>query len=400
MSVGDVVAGVSVGLVVIPQSMAYAELAGLPPHVGLFAAALPPLLAAAFTSSPYLQTGPVALTSLLTFGALEGRAELESADYVALAALLALIVGATRLVLGLARFGAIAYLMSEAVVIGFTSAAAVLIMSSQLPTVFDASPTGDGVLARAWWAVTHPGSWRPSALLFAAVTLILMLGGRRIHALFPGVLVAVAVAAVVSDVADYGGATIGELPGGFVDIDLDLPWGSLADLALSGVLIALIGYAEPASIARTYATLENTSWDSSRELVGQGVANLAAAASGAFPVGGSFSRTALNRFAGATSSLSGAVTGALVLAFLPISPVLEPLPRAVLGAIVCGAVYQLVQPNAFLRLAARSRFELVSALVTFAATLLTSPRVERGVVIGVVASWVIGALGRRSALSS
>ena len=122
-SAGDIVAGISVALVLIPQSLAYAEIAGVPPHVGLFAAALPPLLAAPFTSSPYLQTGPVALTSLLTFGALSGLAVAESPNYVELAALLALIVGVTRVALGLLRMGTVAYLMSQPVLQGFTTGA-------------------------------------------------------------------------------------------------------------------------------------------------------------------------------------------------------------------------------------------------------------------------------------
>ena len=120
----DLLAGLSVAMVLIPQSMAYAELAGLPSHIGLFASALPPILAALFASSPYLQTGPVALTSLLTFGALASLADPGSADYVALAALLALMVGVTRLLLGVFRLGVVTYLMRDPVVAGFTSAAA------------------------------------------------------------------------------------------------------------------------------------------------------------------------------------------------------------------------------------------------------------------------------------
>ena len=167
---GDVVAGASVGLVLLPQSMAYAELAGLPAYVGLFAAVLPPLLAALFVSSPYLQTGPTAMMALLTFGALEGRAVLGSDEYIKLAALLALIVGVTRVVLGVLRLGPVAYLMSEPVLLGFTSAAAVLILASQLPVIFDVTAEGDGVLARGWWTLTHPADWEPAALLLALLT--------------------------------------------------------------------------------------------------------------------------------------------------------------------------------------------------------------------------------------
>ena len=130
---GDVLAGISVAIVIIPQSLAYAQIAGLPPHIGLFAAALPLVVASFFVSSPYLQTGPVALTSLLHLGALKSLEPEGTAEYIQLAAMLAIVVGGTRLLLGLARMGGIAYLMSEPVVLGFTSGAAILIVSSQVP---------------------------------------------------------------------------------------------------------------------------------------------------------------------------------------------------------------------------------------------------------------------------
>ncbi len=170
-------------LVLIPQSLAYAEIAGVPPHVGLFASALPPLLAAPFASSPYLQTGPVALTSLLTFGALSGLEATGTAEYVEVAALLALIVGATRLALGLVRLGSVAYLMSEPVLVGFTSGAAILIVSSQVPSIFGASPDTDGVLERAWWVVSRPGEWDGTSLVLSVITVAVVLGSRRIHQL-------------------------------------------------------------------------------------------------------------------------------------------------------------------------------------------------------------------------
>ena len=185
-------AGLSVALVLIPQSMAYAELAGLPSHIGLFASALPPIFAAFAASSPYLQTGPVALTSLLTFGALAGLAEVGTANYVALAALLALLVGVTRLVLGFLRLGVVTYLMRDPVVTGFTSAAAILILASQLPKAFGVVAPEGGVLWRAGWSLGHPDRWEAAALAIAVVTALLVLAGRRvIHRLFPGALVAV-----------------------------------------------------------------------------------------------------------------------------------------------------------------------------------------------------------------
>ncbi len=380
---GDIVAGISVALVALPQSLAYAELAGMPPQYGLFASALPPLLAAIFVSSRYLQTGPVALTALLTFGALSTIAEPMSADYIELAALLAIMVGVLRVVLGLVRLGSVAYLLSEPVLAGFTTGAAILIVSSQLPRLFDIDRGDDGVLVEAAKALGNVGDWSWQAIMFAAGTAAVILGGRRLHKLFPGVLIAVVATVLISGLAGYEGSTIGELDGGFLSLKFDFRWGSIGDLALPAIAIALVGFAEPSSIARTFAAEERLSWDANREMVSQGVANLAAGISGAFPVGGSFSRSSLNRLAGATSPWAGAITGAAVLAALPLTPLIEDLPGAVLGAIVLVAVFKLINVKRLWEIATQSFAQSLVALGTLVATLLSSPRVERGVLVGI-----------------
>ena len=198
-TLGDVVGGVSVALILIPQSIANAGLAGLPPVVGLFAAAFPLLIFALFASSPYLQTGPVALTSLLAAGALIGAGfEPDTTDYIAAAGLLAVIVGVTRLLIGVTRLGSVVYLMAEPVTIGFTSGAGVVILTSQLSKALgvvlpaDVADQGNPIV-RGVWALVHPGEWSLGAILFSVVTLAFMLLGRRVHRLFPGVLIAVVV---------------------------------------------------------------------------------------------------------------------------------------------------------------------------------------------------------------
>ena len=381
-STGDLIAGVSVALVAIPQSLAYAELAGLPPQYGLYATALPSLLAAFFVSSRYLQTGPVALTALLTFGALSGVAEPGEADYIRSAAVLALLVGLMRLLLGVVRMGRVAYLLSEPVVTGFTAGAAVVIIASQLPKIFDVDPSGE-VLAAAVRALGQPEEWRWSAIAFAVGTVAMMLGGRRLHRLFPGVLVAVIAGVVVAGVGGYGGSKVGDLDGGFIPLSLDFSWSAAPSLLLPAAVIALVGFAEPAAIARTFAAADRLPWNANREMVSQGVANLASAVSGAFPVGGSFSRSSLNRLAGATSAWSGAITGAFVLVVLPLAPLLEDLPTAVLGVIVIVVVVRLVDVKEMARLP-RGSFPqaLVGAGTTFA-TIALAPRVERGVLVGI-----------------
>ena len=393
----DVVAGLSVAMVLIPQSMAYAELAGLPSHLGLFASALPPILFALFASSPYLQTGPVALTSLLTFGVLASLADPGSTDYVALAALLALLVGVTRLLLGLFRLGVVTYLMRDPVVTGFTSAAAILILASQFPKALGAAAPGGGVLWRAGWSLGHPGGWEAASLSIAATTVLLVLAGRRVvHRMFPGALIAVGGGVIVSRLTDYAGPVVGDVPTGLPALSLDLPWGSTGSLLVGGILIALVGFAEPASIARVFADEDSQRWSASREFVSQGVANVAAAVSGSFPVGGSFSRSSLNRLAGARTRWSGMVTGITVLAFLPFADVLAPLPRATLGGVVIAAVVGLVKPERLLGMARTSPADAVVAWVTFCATLALSPRVEQGVLVGILVSLAVGLRRRRS----
>ncbi len=389
-SLGDVVGGVTVALVLIPQSLAYATLAGLPPFIGLFASAFPLLAFSFFASSPYLQTGPVALTSLLTLGALQGGGfEIETEEYIAAAALLAVIVGAFRLVIGAFRFGSIVYLMAEPVMIGFTSAAGIVILSSQLPRALGVALPADiaaidNPLGRAGWALGHPGEWELAAIVISVLTIGLMLKGRSIHRLFPGVLVAVILVLLWSRITDYGGDVVGAIDAGVPSWSLDLPWSSLGTLVVGGAIIALVGFAEPASIARTFANEDQSEWSSSREFLASGVANIVAGLTGAFPVGGSFSRSSVNRFAGAKTRWSGAITGLVVLAFLPFSGLLEALPQALLGAVVVAAVFSLIKPRRMVNLWTRSPWQASLAWLTFIATLVTPPNVQYAVLFGVV----------------
>ena len=232
--VRDILAGLGVALVLIPQSLAYAELAGLPAHHGLYAAALAPMAAAFFASSPWLQTGPVALTSLLTLGALLPLAAPGSREFVALAGLLALVVGVARIVVGLVRWGWIAFLLSQPVLRGFTAAAALLIIGSQIPAALGVDPPATGVGQRALWTLTAPGSWEPTAVGLTAVTFLLMFGSRRIHPAIPGVLLASLVGLVFSILSGYDGARVGTVPVGLPVISLGLPWTRLPSPDPSG----------------------------------------------------------------------------------------------------------------------------------------------------------------------
>lgn len=380
----DVVAGVSVALVAVPQGMAYADLAGLPSHHGLYAVSLPVIAAAFFVSSPYLQTGPVATTSLLTFGALVPLARPGSADYLALAALLALVVGLVRVGAGLLRAGWISYLLSKPVLEGFMSGAAILILSSQLPNALGAPAPDAGVMRRAAWTLAHPGSWDATSFVLAASTLVVIFGARRIHRRIPGVLLAAAAALIWSRMTGYDGAVVGAIPAGLPPLTLDLPWQRIPTLVLPGVVIALVGFSEASSISRAFASEDRERWNADREFVSQGVANLVAGVTGGFPVGGSFARSGLNRVAGATSRWSGFVTGVTVLLFLPFAGVLAALPRAVLAAIVIAAISSLFRPRALWRLWKISRAQAMVGWATFFLALVLAPHVEHAVLLGIL----------------
>jgi SulP family sulfate permease len=303
---------------------------------------------------------------------------------VQLGVLLALVVGVVRVLIGVLRGGVIAHLMSEPMLMGFMPAGAILIVASQLPAALGA-PAGGGsdVLSSAVSALAAPADWEPAAVGLALGSIALVVGGRRMHPLFPGVLIALLAGLVLGTAADYGGAEVGAIPAGLPPVTLDLPYGELPDLLVPGAVIAIVGFAEAASIARTYATRERRPWSADREFVGQGAANLASGLSGGYPVGGSFSRSALNRDAGAATRASGAITGLAVLAFLPAAAVLEPLPSAVLAAIVITAVLSLIRLRRMAVLWRVSRPQFAVAWTTFALTLLLAPHVERAVIAGV-----------------
>lgn len=381
---GDLVGGISAAFVLIPQSLAYATLAGMPAERGLYVAALAPIAAAIFASSPYLGTGPTAITSLLTLGALTALASPQGETYIALAAILALLVGAIRIVLGMLRAGLLAHLMSEPLLTGFTTGAAIVIVASQIPVVVGTPAQGKNPFVAGFDALSHPAAWHLSAIAMAIAVGALMIAAKRIHRLSPGILVAIAVTAVYSAATGYAGEVVGDVEAGMPPFSLHLPWSSLPTLLMPAAVIAVVGFSEPAAIARHYATLERQRWDANRELVSQGMASLAAGLGGGFPAGGSFTRSALVKQSGARTRLAGAVTGLIVLAMLPLMGVLESLPTASLGAIIIVSVKDLVQVQPFRDYYRYARLQFGIAVATSVMAIAFAPHVERAVLIGIL----------------
>jgi SulP family sulfate permease len=383
VSLADVIAGASVAFVLIPQSLAYADLAGMPAAHGLYASALPPIAAALCASSPYLQTGPVAMTSLLAFGALSHMATPVTPPYIALAALLAFVVGVARIAFGLFRFGGVAYVMSHPVLIGFTNGAAILILASQLPSAFGVGAGDGSLLGRAVWTLLHPRAWEATSVVLTLTTLGIVLGARRLHRLVPGVLIALAYGLVFSRLTGYAGPVLGALPTGLPPVSFDLPWRELPAMIGPGLVIALIGFAEPAAIARIYAAQDRRPWNADREFVSQGLANLASALTSGFPVGSSFTRSEITRIAGGRTRWTGAVVGLVTLAFLPFANILAGLPRAILGAIVMYSAARFLRFRTLVRIGWLSRPQALVAWSTFVLSLLLAPRIDRAVMIGI-----------------
>jgi SulP family sulfate permease len=379
----DVVAGISVAVLLVPQSLAYAQLAGMPAYRGLFAASIPALVAAPLASSPYLQPGPTAVSALLTFGALSTLATPGSDRYIQLALVLALMVGVIRVAVGLLHAGVLAYFVSEPLLVGFVPGAAILIIASQVPEAVGAGSSGGNELVRAARVLVHPSTWSAEAVAIAVCVGILIVVTRHVHPLFPGVLLVLVGAIIFSKLTGYDGQKIGTIHAGLPPLTESISSGDIPRLLVPAFVIALIGFAEASSIARTYAALDRTDWDADREFVSQGAANVAAGLLGGFPVGASFSRSALNRLAGAKTNLSGLVTGLTVLAFIPLGFLLGPLPEAVLSATVIVAVLPLIRFDRIVEIGRLSRPQLAVTLTAFVLTLALSPRIQWAIVAAI-----------------
>jgi sulfate permease, SulP family len=377
----ELAAGLTVALVMVPQSVAYAGLAGMPLVTGLYAALLPALLAVMFGSSTRLSVGPAALTCVLIAASLNGLAVPGSAEWVNLAVWLAIVSGLMQLALGALSLGWLLNLVSSPVFTGFTQAAGLLIMASQLPSFLGLQ----GPLAN----LLNAPSFDLTALGFGVLSLSLLILGKHYWPRLPMVLLVAGAAALVSWYSGYsagGGAIIGALPAGLPSLYWpSLPASStLVALLVPACVIALVSFLETASSAKIEALRDDKLWNTNQDLIGQGVAKLASALSGSFATSTSFSRSAIALKAGAKTGWSGVATVVCVLlTLLVLMPALQHVPRAVLAAVVINAVMGMIKPQQWAWLWRIDRMEALTAGVTFVVTLLTAPRIYWGVLAGV-----------------
>jgi SulP family sulfate permease len=378
---GEAVAAMTVAVVMIPQSVAYAGLAGMPLVTGLYATFLPALLAVLFSASTRLSVGPSALTSVLVGASLIGLAQPASASWVSLAVWLAVLAGLLQLVVGLTRSAWVLNLVSSPVLAGFSQAAALLIIASQLPSLIGL----EGSLGQ----LLHAPRIDLQALAYGAASLALFIVARRVAPRLPIMLIVLAAAGAIAYFSGYSrtGSVVGPLPQG-----LPAPywpgwpgWEQFSTLIAPALVIALVSSLEMAASAKIESQRDGKRWDASQDLVGQGVGKLASAFSGAFATSTSFSRSALTLYAGAKTGWATVIaTGFVLLVLLFLTPALSHVPKAVLAAVVVAAVSSLFKPRTFLELWRIDRVEAVTAGVTFAVTLLSAPRIYWGVLTGVL----------------
>ena len=516
----DLMAGITVALVLIPQSMAYAQLAGLPAYYGLYAAFLPVAVASLWGSSHQLGTGPVAVVSLLTASSLAVLAAPGSDQFIALAIMLALLVGIIQLLLGVFKLGVIVNFLSHPVIVGFTNAAAIIIALSQLSKLFGVPMgrsehfindivgviklIGDthmptlamGVLAIAiMWSVRKYAPKLPGVLIAVVVTTLLswavgfernapgapeqiadpevlavvqqsMAAAKRVDDLntqiaersaalktarkasgeesvqvvqmeaelglarievhaaedafakekaalrhlqlarstdASGATLAIyranqAPQGVVLDETRYrlrklnangftlvgGGEVVGVIPAGLPSIKMPtFSLDALGSLLSAALVISLVGFMEAISIAKAIAAKTRQRLDPNQELIGQGLANVVGSFTQAFPVSGSFSRSAVNMNSGAKTGMSSVITALIVLvALIFLTPLLYHLPQAVLAAIIIMAVIGLVNFQAVKHAWQASRHDGIAAVVTFFATLAFAPHLDKGIMVG------------------
>jgi SulP family sulfate permease len=389
----DVIAGITVALVLVPQSMAYAQLAGLPPYYGLYASFLPGIIAALFGSSRQLATGPVAVVSLMTAAALEPLA-LTPDMYVAYAIALAMMVGIFQLILGVLRLGVLVDFLSHPVVIGFTNAAAIIIATSQLSKIFGVVVEKGEHHYDTIWRVVVAASSETHLLTLAmgllAIAIMALL--KKFSPKMPSVLIAVVITTLLSYfIGDesQGGSVVGEVPAGITmpGVPTNLSWDVLVQLITTAVIISIIGFMEAISIAKAMAARTRQRLEPNQELIGQGLSNMVSGLFQGYAVSGSFSRSAVNINAGAVTGFSAVVTGLAVGAtLLFLTPLLYHLPQATLAAVIMMAVINLVKIEPIIYAWRVQPHDGIVAIVTFGLTLIVAPHLETGIVTGVLLS--------------
>lgn len=393
----DVIAGLTTAVMLIPQAMAYALLAGLPAYVGLYAAAIPLVAYAVLGTSRPLGVGPVAMDSLLTASTVGAIAAADPAvgegEYILLATVLAFMAGGVQIALGLLRFGFVVNLLSRPVVAGFTSAAALIIGLSQLKLIIGVDlPRTTYVHEIVINAAQRVGEINGVTLGIGVAAIVALILLKKYAKKFPRALAVVVVGAaavIFGGLEEMGVSIIGAVPEGMPGFSLPAFGNEVVARHLPGLIgpsitIALVAFMEAISVAKGLARQGGGEPEPNQELIALGTANVLAGVFKGYPVTGGFSRSAVNASAGARTHLAGLITAAVVaITLLFFTPLLYSIPKAALGAIIMTAVFGLIDIAEMKKLWKTDRQDLALMGITFAATL--SIGIQQGILVGVAA---------------
>ncbi|MFO8154409.1 MAG: SulP family inorganic anion transporter [Pseudomonadota bacterium] len=389
----DILAGLTGAVIVLPQGVAFAMIAGLPPEYGLYTAIIPPIIAALFGSSFHLISGPTTAISIVVFSSISPLAEPGSTQYITLVLTLTLLAGVFQLLLGMVRLGTLVNFVSHTVVVGFTAGAAILIASSQLGHVFGIELESGASFLETWVGLVRQlPELNPHVLAVALATLVTAILFKRLLPRWPYMLLAMLAGtgvALLLDAHRHGIPLVGELPAHLPPLSApDLSLGTIRELAPAALAVALLGLVEAVSIARSVAAKSHQRIDGNQEFIGQGLANITGAFFSSYASSGSFTRTGVNYEAGARTPFA-AITAALSLAaiLLLIAPLTAYLPIPAMSGILLLVAWNLIDWHHIRHIVSTSRSEAGVLATTFLATLFL--HLEFAIYVGVMLSLVL-----------
>lgn len=389
---GDISAGFTTAVMIVPQGMAYAMLAGLPPIMGLYASIIPVLLYALFGTSRQLAVGPVAMDSLLVFTSVSALATVGTEKYISYAIALAFIAGIIQVLMGIFRLGFLVNFLSKPVISGFTAAAALIIGFGQFKDLFGISIDRSAQIHTIIWTTIQ--QYESISLLtfaIASLSIVFMVVLKKVKPMFPRALAVVVLGGLATyllDLSSSGVAVVGGVPPGLPSLEFPaLSFQVFKDLLPTALIVALIGFMEAISIAKGIASKHGYDVDPNKELIGLGMANIGAGLFHGYTVTGGFSRTAVNDSAGAQTPLASMITAGIVtITLLYFTPLFYYLPKAALAAIIVSAVFGLIDIPLVRYFWAVKKSDFILYLITFVATLIF------GIVIGLGAGIIASLL--------
>lgn len=391
---GDVAAGITVGIMLIPQGMAYAMIAGLPPVFGLYAALIPQIIYAIMGTSRQLAVGPVAMDSLLVASGLGALAISGIEEYISMAIFLAFLMGSIQFLLGLLKMGFLVNFLSKPVISGFTSAAAIIIGLSQLKHVLGVTIVGSSqihiLLQNIFKSINQINGY---TILIGVSTILIIKSLKKIHNKIPAALIVVVLGILViylTKLNNFGVKIVGEVPDGLPSFSVpSINYSRITELIPIALTLALIAFMEAISVAKAVEEKHSDyEVDPNQELIALGASNIVGSLFQSYPTTGGFSRTAVNDQTGAKTGISPIISAFIVgLTLLFLTPLFYYLPNAILGAIIMVAVFGLIDFKYPLQLFKNRKDEFFLLIITFLITLIVG--IKEGILLGVLISLLL-----------